>query len=76
MKPYSQMVPRVRKERLLAYNQRVRTTPESIQVVKEWKLDLDPRLVDVEGHKLAPERLLFADNREHAYVLFYFYFSM
>ncbi|XP_055323225.1 protein aubergine-like [Sitodiplosis mosellana] len=68
MKPYSQMVPRVRKERLLAYNNRVRTTEKSISVLREWNLDLDPRLVDVEGHKLAPERLLFENNKEHAVV--------
>lgn len=65
MKPYSQMIPRVRKERLLAYNKRVRTTQDSIKVMNEWNLDLDPLLVEFEGHRLAPEKLLFANNREH-----------
>lgn len=70
MKPYSQMVPRIRKDRLLAYNNRVRTTADSISVLREWNLDLDSRLVDVEGHKLQPEKLLFENGKEHTYVFF------
>lgn len=68
MKPYSQMAPRTRKERLLAYNKRVHDTVESIQVLKEWNLELDRRLVDVDGHKLKAEILLFGQRREHQYV--------
>lgn len=69
MKPYSQMVPRTRKQRLLDYNHRIRNTQESMQVVREWDLDLDPKLIEFDGHRLKPERLLFAENREHKYVL-------
>ncbi|XP_031633322.1 protein piwi-like isoform X2 [Contarinia nasturtii] len=65
MKPYSQMVGRTRKERLLQYNNRVRSTPESISVLREWNLDLEKNLVNVEGHKLKSEILYFGGNREH-----------
>lgn len=65
------MVPRVRKERLLAYNNRVRTTADSINVLREWNLDLDSRLVDVEGHKLQAEKLLFENGKEHTYVFYW-----
>lgn len=68
MKPYSQMVPRVRQQRLLDYNRRVQDTKESIDVLREWNLDLDRKLVDVEGHRLAAERLLFGQQKEHQYV--------
>lgn len=65
MKPYSQMVPRTRQQRLLDYNRRVHNTKASIDVLKEWNLDLDRQLIEVEGHRLKPERLLFGENREH-----------
>lgn len=68
MKPYSQMVARTRKERLLAYNRRVHDAKESMQVLKEWNLDLDRRLVEFDGHKLKSEILLFGQFREHQYV--------
>lgn len=69
MKPYSQMVPRVRKQRLLDYNRRVHNTKDSIDVMKEWNLNLERNLIEFEGHRLKPERLLFGDNREHEYDL-------
>lgn len=65
MKPYSQMVCRTRKERLLAYSNRVRNTNDSIAVLREWNLDLDSNLINVEGHKLKSETLYFGGNREH-----------
>lgn len=67
MKPYSQMVPRTRKERLIAYNRRIQDTNDSISVLKEWNLGLDHSLVQFEGHKLRPETLLFS-GKEHSYV--------
>lgn len=69
MKPYSQMVPRTRKERLIAYNRRIHEAEESITVLREWNLDLDRRLVEFEGRKLKQEILLFKENKEHRYVL-------
>lgn len=68
MKPYSQMIPRTRKQRLLDYNSRVRNTAKSVQVLEEWNLQLDKNLIEFDGHRLKPERLLFAQNREHEYV--------
>lgn len=68
MKPYSQMVPRIRRERLLAYNTRIRNTRESIQVLNEWELDLERNLIEINGHKLKSEILQFGANREHKYV--------
>lgn len=68
------MIPRTRRQRLLDYNKRVRSTPESIAVMKEWNLDLDSKLIEFEGHRLKAERLLFGENRDHEYVLeFYFH---
>lgn len=65
MKPYSQMVPRTRITRLLDYNKRVQNSTASVEVLKEWNLDLDRKLVEVDGHRLKPETLLFGENRTH-----------
>lgn len=65
MKPYSQMVPRTRMQRLLDYNKRVQSSTASVEVLREWSLDLDRRLVEVEGHRLKGEMLLFGENRTH-----------
>lgn len=65
MKPYSQMMPRVRQERLLAYNKRIRGTEESMRVLQEWELDLERQLVQFEGHRLRPETLIFGQDRPH-----------
>lgn len=65
MKPYSQMVPRTRIQRLIDYNRRIQTTPASVDVLKEWNLDLDRQLVQIDGHRLKPEQLLFGEGRTH-----------
>lgn len=59
------MVPRTRQQRLLDYNRRVQNTKESVDVLREWNLDLDRALVNVDGHRLKSETLLFGQNREH-----------
>lgn len=68
MKPYSQMIPRTRMQRLLDYNKRVQNSAASVDVLKEWNLDLDRKLVELEGHRLKPEMLLFGGDRTHQYV--------
>lgn len=65
MKPYSQMTPKVKKERLLAYNKRVRETEDSNKVFTEWQLELEPNLIQFDGHRLKPERLMFGNNPDH-----------
>lgn len=75
MKPYSQMVPRTRMQRLLDYNKRVASAPASVEVLKEWNLDLDRQLVQIDGHRLKPEQLVFGDDRTHQYVGLFFVFD-
>lgn len=65
MKPYSQMVPRTRKERILAYNHRLQTTEKSMEVIHDWNLQLDRQLVQINGWRIKPETLRFGNNREH-----------
>lgn len=65
MKPFSQMNPRTRKDRIVAYNNRVRSTPESMNVITQWNLGLQNRLLEVEGHRLKAETLVFGGKRDH-----------
>lgn len=74
MKPYSQMVPRTRMQRLLDYNRRVQNSAASVDVLKEWNLELDRKLIEVDGHRLKPEVLLFGEGRTHTYVSLWLFF--
>lgn len=65
MKPYSQMIPRTRKDRIMAYNNRVRGTQESMDVITQWNLGLQNRLLEVDGHRLKAETLIFGNRKEH-----------
>lgn len=65
MKPFSQMIPRTRKERIIAYNNRIRGTQKSMDVITEWNLRLQNRLLEVDGHRLKAETLIFGNRREH-----------
>lgn len=65
MKPYSQMNPRTRKDRILSYNNRVRSTQASMDVITQWNLGLQSRLLEVEGHRLKAETLIFGNKRDH-----------
>lgn len=62
------MMPRTRMQRLLDYNRRVQNSAASMEVLREWNLDLDKKLIEVDGHRLKPERLVFGEGREHQYV--------
>lgn len=64
MKPYSQMVPRIRRQRILEFNKRVQSTPKSISVIKEWNLGLDRDMVTIDGYRINPELLRFGNKRE------------
>lgn len=64
MKPYSQMIPRTRRQRISDFNKRVQTKPTSIGVFNEWNLGLDREMVRVDGYRIGPEFLRFADNQE------------
>lgn len=63
MRPYAQMNPRTKKDRLLTYNRRIHDTPDSIAVLKKWNLDLNRNLIDIDGIRLPHETLDFGQGR-------------
>lgn len=70
MKPYAQMDPRTKKGRLMTYNQRIHSTPDSIAVMNKWNLELERDLLKINGIKLAHETLDFGNKREMRWVTF------
>lgn len=63
MKPYAQMNPSTKKQRLLAYNQRIHRTNESKLVFDEWELQMDRELVQISGIRMKNETLNFGNNK-------------
>jgi aubergine len=62
---YTRLPPGPRIEELLKFNRRLRSTNESIQVLNDWNMDLDPNLVEFSGRVLAKQKLKFGNNRDH-----------
>lgn len=63
MKPFTQMMPRIRRQRILDFNKRVQTKPTSIGVINEWNLGLDREMVRFDGYRIAAQSLRFADQQ-------------
>lgn len=62
MKPFSQMIPKIRRQRILEFNNRVQTMPTSVGVFTEWNIGLDREMVRFDGYRIGPEFLRFADQ--------------
>lgn len=59
---YTRVGPAQRIERLLAFNNRLQTTPESTACLREWNLNLDNKLVDVPARQLLAEKIQLGNN--------------
>ena len=59
---HTRLGPRERMQRLLQFNRRIATTPTSSDVLKEFKMDLDKNLVEINGRLLNPEAIVFGNN--------------
>lgn len=62
MRPYAQMNARVKKDRLLALNQRIHETPASKAVFDEWSLEVDRELVSIDGIHMKARSVRFGGN--------------
>lgn len=59
---HTRVGPPGRIQRLLQFNQRLHTTPDSTRVFTEWNLRLDDSLVEIKGRVLANENIIFGNN--------------
>jgi len=59
MSSYTQLNPARRIERLRTFNQRLQTTAESVKVLTDWNMQLDENLVELQGRKIVPQKIVF-----------------
>lgn len=59
MRDITAMNPSQRIARLMEFNQRLITAPDSALALTEWQLTLDRNLVEFEGRKIVPQTICF-----------------
>lgn len=62
LRPYSQMEPRIRRQRLLDFNNRIQSSNENSKIREEWGLKVQRDLVKVNAYCIKPEILTFGGN--------------
>ncbi|XP_058798402.1 piwi-like protein Siwi [Phymastichus coffea] len=63
---YTRVAPSERINKLMEFNHRLKTQPEVIKDFKEWNLNIDNKLVELEGRVLPEEEIIFGDNKSLA----------
>lgn len=63
MKPFAQMPPKKRIDRLIQFNRRIHDSEKSMAVLNEWGLEMDKNLVKINGRQLEHKELLFGKNQ-------------
>lgn len=61
---YTRLSPENRVKALCKFNKRIQDTPQSVNVLKEWNMELDKKLLEVEGRELPPETIVFGRSHE------------
>lgn len=60
---YTRLAPAARINKLLAFNNRLQTTEDSMANLKEWNFGLDKSLVQVNGRTLPNESIYFGGKK-------------
>lgn len=63
MRPFSQMDPRVRKQRLIDFNNRIQQSDEHRRIGEEFGLQVQRNLIEIDAHRIPQRTLIFADNQ-------------
>lgn len=63
MSEHTQLTPERRIERLRVFNRRLKTSEQSVNVLKSWDIELDTALVELPGRTLPPENILFGNQK-------------
>lgn len=64
LRPYSQMQPHIRRQRLIDFSSRIRGSQENARIREEFGLEMDRDLVQLDGHIIGGEKLFFSEDRE------------
>lgn len=59
---YTRLAPGDRINKLMAFNRRLRTTPESAEVMREWNLQLSEQMTQLNGRRLPSEAIVFGNG--------------
>nr|XP_017099031.2 LOW QUALITY PROTEIN: protein aubergine [Drosophila bipectinata] len=65
MSEHTRLTPDRRIERLRAFNQRLKQSKESTEVMRSWNIELDSALVEIPARILPPERIVFGDVKRY-----------
>ncbi|XP_026671675.1 piwi-like protein Siwi isoform X2 [Ceratina calcarata] len=60
---HTRVSPQARIDKLLSFNNRLRSQPGIVQELNEWNLKLDSHLVNVPGRVLPPEKIILGGGR-------------
>lgn len=58
------MQPHIRRQRLMDFSNRIRSSQENAQIREEFGLEMERDLVQLDAHIIDGERLFFSQNRE------------
>ncbi|XP_055301772.1 protein piwi-like [Sitodiplosis mosellana] len=64
LRPYAQMEPRLRRQRLLDFYNRIQSSEDNKKIKEEWGLQIQPDLVQINAYCLKAETLTFGDKKE------------
>lgn len=64
MDKYTRMGPAERIQKLLAFNRRLNSAPESAKTFADWNMKLDSKLVEVEGRILKSQNIVWANEKK------------
>lgn len=63
MSEHTRMNPDRRIDRLRRFNHRLQTTADSLKVLKDWSMDLDQNLIEVDGRIISPQKIVFSEQK-------------
>ncbi|KAH8333040.1 hypothetical protein KR074_000427 [Drosophila pseudoananassae] len=66
MSEHTRMNPDRRIDRLRRFNSRLQTTSDSVKVLKDWNMNLDQNLIEVQGRIISPQKIVFNNQKVSA----------
>ncbi|KAH8341382.1 hypothetical protein KR059_005676 [Drosophila kikkawai] len=65
MSEHTRLTPDRRIERLRTFNQRLKSSKESMELMKSWQIELDTALVEIPARVLPPQNILLGNNKKY-----------
>ncbi|KAH8261810.1 hypothetical protein KR038_009042, partial [Drosophila bunnanda] len=65
MSEYTRLTPDRRIERLRTFNQRLKSSKSSMELMKSWHIELDTTLVEIPARVLPPQNIVLGNNKRY-----------